>query len=71
MVYTPDATVLDILDKGEWGGEKKNPEGDLKGEWVVEPQAMDAAALPILWEVTTEEVNQAVHADAVAQESMI
>ena len=31
MAYAPDATVLDILDKGERGEENKNP-GDPKGE---------------------------------------
>ena len=32
---------------------------------------MDIVALPTIWEVAAEEVNLAVHADAVAQESMI
>ena len=37
----------------------------------VELQVMDVAALPTIWEVAAEEVNQAAHMDAVAQESMI
>ena len=32
---------------------------------------MNVVALPTIWEVMVEEVNQAVHMDAVAQEIMI
>ena len=52
--------------------EKKNSKTPMalhKENKVAEAQALDA--VNIIWEVAAEEVNLAVHADAVAQENMI